>query len=292
MQGDKRPLYAQRLSRDLANVITYDFASSSAIVRFFQSEDGLLTSGIRVSVCIFEGPYRGGHFIFVLTIPENYPFRCVEIWSTSPIWHPNIDLKTGRVALPLEWSPVLTLISIGFAIQMIMLEPSAIIPLNLEACSFYSQDPSLFDKFAQSTLLGTNGENVIRLSITNTTCCKNCEKRASNCSSLNQQCIASTLPTDCDALVNIFSSDMVISEEPSNNLLYEKLDSNRQRRTRTFAFETPSSNPCVADIGCDQDSEILPFDCAYSAGYMDPDDKEVSVRSLKKLRVGETFPNI
>jgi len=90
------------LSRDLANVIAYDFTSPSAILRFHQSEDGFLTTGINVSVCIFEGPYRGGHFTFVLVIPDNYPFRCVDIWSTSPIWHPNIDIKTGRVALPLE----------------------------------------------------------------------------------------------------------------------------------------------------------------------------------------------
>ena len=98
-----------------------------------------------------------GHFLFCLNIPENYPFGGVEVWvatSTRPIWHPNIDLATGRVMLPLEWSPVLTLTSLALAIQMILLEPSAENPLNLEACSYYTQSTTQFAEQVQRTLKG------------------------------------------------------------------------------------------------------------------------------------------
>eukprot|EP01036_Dinobryon_divergens_P035704 gene35704-46318_t len=70
-------------------------------------------------------------------IPECYPFRPVDVRAEHPIWHPNIDLQSGRVILPLDWSPTLTLNSVALAVQMIMLEPSAENPTNLDAYHYY-----------------------------------------------------------------------------------------------------------------------------------------------------------
>lgn len=114
-----RPLYAQRLNRDVAELFAHNFDCSSSTLTVTQTSDSLQSVGSLVlQIRIFEGPYRGGSFMFALTIPESYPFRPVEIYATQPIWHPNIDLFTGKVALPIEWSPVLTLNSIALAVQV------------------------------------------------------------------------------------------------------------------------------------------------------------------------------
>ena len=72
-------------------------------------------------VHIYEGPYRGGCFRFQMHIPECYPFRPVDVRAEHPIWHPNIDLQSGRVILPLDWSPTLTLNSVALAVQVLIL---------------------------------------------------------------------------------------------------------------------------------------------------------------------------
>jgi len=161
MIGTRRPLNIQRLSKDLADVVSYNFTSSSAIFSIYPNqEENTLNSGLDVYLCIYEGPYRGGHYKYFIEIPTNYPFKSVEIWARVPIWHPNIDLRSGRVALPLQWSPVLTLVSVCIAIQMIMLEPSSDSPLNLEACSYYCSDTLSFDNYVQRTLKGCQINNV------------------------------------------------------------------------------------------------------------------------------------
>ena len=118
MQAERRP-YVQRLNRDIAELFAIDFNCSSSCLSVIQTSDNLRDPGcFELCVKIFEGPYRGGCFSFALTIPENYPFKAVEVWSKQPIWHPNIELNSGRVVLPLEWSPVITLHTLALAVQV------------------------------------------------------------------------------------------------------------------------------------------------------------------------------
>ena len=106
-------MYYQRLNRDISDLLSYDFNCSSSCLSVIKDQ-----SGISLNVCILEGPYDRGHFSFLLDIPINYPFKKVEVWAKQPIWHPNIELLTGRVLLPLDWSPVLTLNSLALAVQV------------------------------------------------------------------------------------------------------------------------------------------------------------------------------
>jgi hypothetical protein len=55
---------------------------------------------------------------YFMTVPDSYPFKPVNLTSRQPLWHPNVELFSGRTALPLEWSPVLTLQSIAMAVQV------------------------------------------------------------------------------------------------------------------------------------------------------------------------------
>lgn len=124
MQGDCRPLYASRLNRDLSHLLSHDFNCSSATMKVSTIGDSLQKrngGGILIEISIHEGPYRRGYFPFCIDIPENYPFKSVAVWSLEPIWHPNIDFLSGKVALPMEWSPVLTLNSLAIAVQVVRL---------------------------------------------------------------------------------------------------------------------------------------------------------------------------
>lgn len=109
----KQPVYFQRLNRDIKDLLAHNFNFPSSCLSVVRDE-----SGITLNVCILEGPYRRGHFSFLLDIPINYPFKSVGVWAKHPIWHPNVDLLTGRVFLPLDWSPVLTLHSLALAVQV------------------------------------------------------------------------------------------------------------------------------------------------------------------------------
>ncbi len=108
-----------RLTRDAAELFATDFTCSASHVQVLQTTDSLNDAGsIVLEISVFEGPYRGGVFHFCFQIPANYPFRPPEIWAVHPIWHPNIDLKSGRMQIPLEWSPVLTLKSFARSVQV------------------------------------------------------------------------------------------------------------------------------------------------------------------------------
>ena len=109
----------QRLNRDVAELFSSAFNCSASHLTVLQTADSLNEPGsITLDNQVFEGPYRGGRFSFCFHIPANYPFKPVEVWATHPIWHPNIDLRSGKVAIPLEWSPVLTLNSFALAVQV------------------------------------------------------------------------------------------------------------------------------------------------------------------------------
>lgn len=111
--------YLQRLNRDVAELFAHNFNCSSSTLNVIQTSDYLQANGSLVlQISIYEGPYRGGCFLFSLNIPEAYPFRPVDIFAAQPIWHPNVDLFSGKVALPMEWSPVLTLNSLALAVQV------------------------------------------------------------------------------------------------------------------------------------------------------------------------------
>jgi ubiquitin-protein ligase len=119
----KSHLTHSRLTRDAAELFTADFTCSASQVLISQTTESLNESGsITIEIFVFEGPYRGGKFTFCFQIPSNYPFKALEIWSTHPIWHPNVDLSTGKMHIPLDWSPVLTLTSFARAAQVIIVK--------------------------------------------------------------------------------------------------------------------------------------------------------------------------
>ena len=145
----------QRLRKDINDLLSHDFSCTSSTASVSPGES---CEGFFLSLCIHDGPYRGGHFTFYLGVPDTYPFSMVQVTAVNrPIWHPNIDMDTGVVLIPLEWTPVMTLTIVALSIQLLMLEPSADNPLNTEACSYFinSSGPGgAFDQRVQRIFRG------------------------------------------------------------------------------------------------------------------------------------------
>lgn len=147
-----------RLKKDISELNEFqkcNFNRSSASLSIeYQNVPNMKFSRLQLNISMWEGPYRGGHFVFTIDILESYPFKLPEIFSRYPLWHPNVEILTGRVHLPLEWSPVLSLKALALAIQLILLEPCASSPVNRYAGSVYESDPASFDIQIQTILCG------------------------------------------------------------------------------------------------------------------------------------------
>ncbi len=57
-------------------------------------------SSVTVTLAPTTGPYRGGSFVFEISVGDDFPSEAPAIYSTTPIYHPNID-DTGEVCLNL-----------------------------------------------------------------------------------------------------------------------------------------------------------------------------------------------
>ena len=186
---------------------------------------------VNLAVCPFEGPYRGGHFLFTVNILESYPFVGPDVWvgsSSRPMWHPNIDMETGRVMLPLEWSPVLTLISLVLAIQMMLLEPSADHPLNLEACSYYTKSSAIFEQQVQRTLNGCQIRDTYFVPMRQIVC-KNCMNRSASFGRTNRNTAAGATDPNLSHLMEEF--DMILDTGSNNEVDTDfKHDSNEGKQ--------------------------------------------------------------
>ena len=112
----------------------------------FLNENDLLN--FQVMVTPEEGIYKGGKFVFAISVPSMYPHvppkvKClqrVSFWCTfssyffvfKKIFHPNID-PIGNICLNIlreDWKPVLGINAIVFGLLLLFVEPSKVDSLN------------------------------------------------------------------------------------------------------------------------------------------------------------------
>jgi len=83
---------------------------------------------------------------FRITINRSYPYAggFDVVWQT-PIFHPNIDDKTGKVCIHIlnEWSGSQTLLSLVKGIEHMLKHPNVKSPLNVEAGEYFYFHPEL-----------------------------------------------------------------------------------------------------------------------------------------------------
>ncbi len=83
---------------------------------------------------------------FRITINRSYPYAGgFEVVWLTPIFHPNIDGKNGKVCIHLlnEWAASQTLLSLVKAIEHMLLHPNVKSPLNVEAGEYFYFHPEL-----------------------------------------------------------------------------------------------------------------------------------------------------
>ena len=108
-----------RLSKDLTEL---------SVARWSAQSDVRITlpyahqQHLHVSISPQHGLYRGSSFLFVLHLPSSYPFSPPHVRCLTPILHPFISFRTGKVHHPIlheQWKPVLTLNTVLFALQLL-----------------------------------------------------------------------------------------------------------------------------------------------------------------------------
>ncbi|KAI0340130.1 ubiquitin-conjugating enzyme, partial [Trametopsis cervina] len=93
-----------------------------------------------------NSPYKGGTFHFVLTLPENFPFKAPAVAFSTKIYHPGIN-EEGHICVPVlrdQWKPTVTLSSVLAVIQEKLNNPSADDPFEPEIAALIKTDNAKF----------------------------------------------------------------------------------------------------------------------------------------------------
>jgi ubiquitin-protein ligase len=53
-------------------------------------------------VFVREGPYKDGIFKFQMNIPPSYPAKAPEVSFISKVYHPLVDLKSGKLDISVK----------------------------------------------------------------------------------------------------------------------------------------------------------------------------------------------
>jgi ubiquitin-conjugating enzyme E2 G1 len=109
-----------------------------------------------------NSPFEGGMFPTELTFPETFPNDPPEMRFRSPMWHPNIDRKTGQVCISIlhkpgddpheyelaaeRWLPVHTVETIVVSVISMLLDPNCESPLNVEAAREFRTSPKEYNR--------------------------------------------------------------------------------------------------------------------------------------------------
>ncbi|KAH6945525.1 hypothetical protein HPB50_008836 [Hyalomma asiaticum] len=100
-----------------------------------------------------EDFYRNGRSLFSFRVSPNYPHEPPKVKRDAMIYHPNIDLD-GSVCLNIlreDWKPVLTVTSVVYALQYLILEPN---PLNEDAAEVLQSKWSLVEQNVRKAYIG------------------------------------------------------------------------------------------------------------------------------------------
>lgn len=109
-----------------------------------------------------NNPYYGAAFELCIKVNPGYPFYPPEVSVKNKVYHPNVDIESGVMLLQSlsasDWMPVMTINSIIFAVELILIEPNLSCvpenPINRELANVYSTNKAEFIWRVRQTLDG------------------------------------------------------------------------------------------------------------------------------------------
>lgn len=154
-----------RVSRDLSELSTKRYSSGYTNIHISLPYKEKHIQCLPVSIQLkpeFPHVYAGAWFHCIIKVNPGYPFHPPTVIITNTVYHPNVDVNTGEIyieALQKEnWKPVMTLNSIIFAIELVLMEPNPAFvpdnPMNQELASLYAYCPEEFEHRVLSTIRG------------------------------------------------------------------------------------------------------------------------------------------
>ena len=97
-----------------------------------------------------DTPYEGGVFRFLLTLPDNYPFKPPAVKVMTKIFHPNIiDTDICLDTLRNNWTPSLNIQKLLMCISSLLNDPNPDSPLSFEAGEMYRSDRNKYNETAK-----------------------------------------------------------------------------------------------------------------------------------------------
>ncbi|KAG2860781.1 hypothetical protein PC129_g9944 [Phytophthora cactorum] len=150
---------ALRVRKDVNELAKAKFTCAQARTRveFPDGANNMLQLIFTISIIDLSGPFANGDFTFFVDIPKTYPFHAPSVRCLSRVWHPNIDIATGKVMMPIlgkDWRPVLSINTVLLGLQLIFLEPGIDYVLNPAAAEQLHRNPEQFKKEVQQILCG------------------------------------------------------------------------------------------------------------------------------------------
>eukprot|EP01083_Nonionella_stella_P022145 61238_1 len=123
--NDKLTKEELRVVKDLKEISDSKWCARGTIVTIHLS---IRLHNFKCTISPAEGYYRDGTFSFDIRIDKNYPYSPPQIHACHPIFHPNINMETLEIGLPIvsptDWKAVLSLNDVLFALQLLFMQPN------------------------------------------------------------------------------------------------------------------------------------------------------------------------
>lgn len=137
-----------RLQKDMSDLNL----PSNTTMHFPEGKDKIFH--FEITMIPDQGYHRNGRFLFTFNISHNYPYEAPKVKCKTKVFHPNIDLE-GNICLNIlreDWKPVLSVSTIVYGLQFLLLDPNPEDPLNKDAAEMLINNEKQFEAQVQRSI--------------------------------------------------------------------------------------------------------------------------------------------